>query len=203
MLCQFLPYPSSLSQSTRLSSLCYTTAFHQPSILHTVIYVSKLFSQLVPPSPSLAVSTSSFPTSTSLFTPCKQVPQYHFSRFHMLTQLRPTLCDPMDCSPPDSSIHGILQARILEWVVISFSRPRVHIYVLIYNMCFSLSDLLLSVLQALGSSTSLQLPQIHGFLRESMKQLVGLCPISALQESYMLLFQPLCTPSHAAHNAVL
>ena len=33
-----------------------------------------------------------------------------------------TLCDPVDCSPPDSSIHGILQARILEWVAISFSR---------------------------------------------------------------------------------
>jgi len=31
-------------------------------------------------------------------------------------------CDPMDCSPPGSSIHGILQARILEWVAISFSR---------------------------------------------------------------------------------
>ena len=31
-------------------------------------------------------------------------------------------CDPMDCSPPDSSVHGILQARILEWVAISFSR---------------------------------------------------------------------------------
>ena len=30
--------------------------------------------------------------------------------------------DPMDCSPPGSSIHGILQARILEWVAISFSR---------------------------------------------------------------------------------
>jgi len=29
---------------------------------------------------------------------------------------------PMDCSPPDSSLHGILQARILEWVVIPFSR---------------------------------------------------------------------------------
>ena len=27
----------------------------------------------------------------------------------------PTLCDPMDCSPPGSSFHGILQARILEW----------------------------------------------------------------------------------------
>ena len=31
-------------------------------------------------------------------------------------------CDPMDCSPPGSSIHGILQARTLEWVAISFSR---------------------------------------------------------------------------------
>ena len=33
-----------------------------------------------------------------------------------------TLCNPMDCSPPGSSIHGIFQARILEWVAISFSR---------------------------------------------------------------------------------
>ena len=32
-----------------------------------------------------------------------------------------TLCDPVDCSPPSSSVHGILQARILEWVAISFS----------------------------------------------------------------------------------
>ena len=31
----------------------------------------------------------------------------------------PTLCDPMDCSPPGSSVHGIYQARILEWVAIS------------------------------------------------------------------------------------
>ena len=40
----------------------------------------------------------------------------------MHAQLRPTLCDPMDCSLPDSSVHRILQARILEWVVIPFSR---------------------------------------------------------------------------------
>ena len=33
----------------------------------------------------------------------------------------PTPCDPMDCSPPGFSIHGILQARTLEWVAISFS----------------------------------------------------------------------------------
>ena len=34
----------------------------------------------------------------------------------------PTLCNSMDCSPPGSSVHGILQARILEWVAISSSR---------------------------------------------------------------------------------
>ena len=34
----------------------------------------------------------------------------------------PTLCDPMDCSPPGSSVHGIFQARILEWVAMLSSR---------------------------------------------------------------------------------
>ena len=33
-----------------------------------------------------------------------------------------TLCDPIDCSPPGSSVHGILQAKILEWIAISHSR---------------------------------------------------------------------------------
>ena len=36
-----------------------------------------------------------------------------------VTQPCPTLCDPMDCSPPGSSVHGIFQARVLEWVAIS------------------------------------------------------------------------------------
>ena len=36
-------------------------------------------------------------------------------------QLRPTLCDPIDSSPPGSPVPGILQARVLEWVAISFS----------------------------------------------------------------------------------
>ena len=39
-----------------------------------------------------------------------------------VAQLCPTLCDPMDCSLPGSSVHGIFQARVLEWVAISFSR---------------------------------------------------------------------------------
>ena len=40
----------------------------------------------------------------------------------LVAQLCLTLCDPMDCSPPGSSVRGISQARIWEWVVISFSR---------------------------------------------------------------------------------
>ena len=39
----------------------------------------------------------------------------------LVTQLCLTLCDAMDYSPPGSSFHGILQARVLEWVAISFS----------------------------------------------------------------------------------
>ena len=38
-----------------------------------------------------------------------------------VTQLCPTLQEPMDCSPPGSSVHGILQARVLEWGAIAFS----------------------------------------------------------------------------------
>ena len=39
-----------------------------------------------------------------------------------VAQLCPTLCNPMDCSLPGFSVHGIFQARVLEWVAISFSR---------------------------------------------------------------------------------
>ena len=52
--------------------------------------------------------------------------QYHVLRslllYVLIIQSCLTLCDPMDCSPPGSSVHGILQARILERVAISFSR---------------------------------------------------------------------------------
>ena len=49
----------------------------------------------------------------------KRVMQIHVWK---VTQSCPTLCNPMDCSLPGSSIHGILQARILEWSAFLFSR---------------------------------------------------------------------------------
>ena len=45
-----------------------------------------------------------------------------FSCVHTRAQSCLTLCDPRDCSPPGSSVHGIVQARVLEWVAISSSR---------------------------------------------------------------------------------
>ena len=50
-----------------------------------------------------------------------------------------TLSDPMDCSPPGSSVHGIFQARVLEWGAIAFSQrvPEKHL-ILLYWLCQSL-----------------------------------------------------------------
>ena len=39
-----------------------------------------------------------------------------------VAQSCPILCDPMDCSPPGLSVHGILQARIQEWVAVTLNR---------------------------------------------------------------------------------
>ena len=47
-----------------------------------------------------------------------------YSSCCLITLSCPTLCIPMDCSPPGSSVHEISQARILEWVAISYSRAR-------------------------------------------------------------------------------
>ena len=55
-----------------------------------------------------------------------------------LLQLCLTLCDPIDSSPPGSSVPGILQARIVEWVAISFSNASMHAKSL--QLCPALCD---------------------------------------------------------------
>ena len=51
-----------------------------------------------------------------------------FQKAYVCMCAQSTICDPMDCSPPGFPVHGILQVRILEWVVISYytgsSQPR-------------------------------------------------------------------------------
>ena len=61
----------------------------------------------------MSVNDLNFPLNALVFLACV---------FVLLAQLCLTLHNPTDCSPPGFSVHGILQARILEWVAISFSR---------------------------------------------------------------------------------
>ena len=66
------------------------------------------------------------PTIGQLIALCLSDPLLHCSSACAVkvlgAQSFPALCEPMDCRPPGSSVHGLLQARILEWVIISFSR---------------------------------------------------------------------------------
>ena len=64
------------------------------------------------------VSTGSLLTAPGLGFRAEKALSYLKVR---VAQSCPTLCDPMDCSPPGSSVHGIPQARILEWAAFSFS----------------------------------------------------------------------------------
>ena len=54
-------------------------------------------------------------------TRLKQLSSSSMHKVNVSSSASVTLCDPMDCSLPGSSIHGIFQARVLEWVAISFS----------------------------------------------------------------------------------
>ena len=65
---------------------------------------------------------SFWPKSKPLKQQKWKVEAWHIMKEREVAQSCPTLCDPMDCSLPGSSVHGIFQARVLEWVAISFSR---------------------------------------------------------------------------------
>ena len=52
---------------------------------------------------------------------CTYIPDMSTESESEVAQSCPTLCDPVDCSLPGSSVHGIFQARVLEWVAIAFS----------------------------------------------------------------------------------
>ena len=63
-----------------------------------------------------------------------------------VTQSCPTLSDPMDCSPPGFSVHGIFQARVLEWGAIAFSAKPLgkYIYFCMYAAAAAAAKLLQS-----------------------------------------------------------
>ena len=67
----------------------------------------------------LSASAEGFPSELSSTAAC----ELNLSPLHAQSlQSCPTLCDPVDCNPPGSSVCGILQARILEWVAVPSSK---------------------------------------------------------------------------------
>ena len=90
-----LPCPpcSHLWKTISLFSVSLSLFFKNPSFMSSIFFFNNLTSK----------------TETNILSESE------------IAQSCPTLCDPMDCSPPGSSIHAILQARILEWAAISFS----------------------------------------------------------------------------------
>ena len=55
-----------------------------------------------------------------------------------VTQSCPTLSNPMDCSPPGFSVHGVFQARVLEWGAIAFSAMYLYVYLISNSLTLSL-----------------------------------------------------------------
>ena len=96
--------------------------------------------------PSLLASDQVYFSQHPGFIPCLKTrwrAATHSLGLKVKVKSCPTLCDPVDCRPSGSSVHGISQARILEWVAISFSRgssrPRDRTQVFcIASGCFNL-----------------------------------------------------------------
>ena len=108
----------------------------------------------------------------------------HFLLQHMkvkseseVTQSCPTLSDPMDCSPPGSSIHGILQARALEWGAIAFSTKSCQLFVTAWttacqaSLSFTISWSLLKFM-----SIELMMPSNHLILCHPLLLLPSIFP---------------------------
>ena len=103
-----------------------------------------------------------------------------------VTQLCPTLHDPVDCSPPGSSVHGIFQARVLEWGAIAFSDRRPS------DQIRSVAQSCLTLCDPMNRSTP-GLPVHHQFPEFTQTHVLRVS--DAIQPSH-----PLSSPSPPAPN---
>ena len=140
------PVPSDCPRAPAMRALLRASNLHWSSISHTVMYMFQgcslqssrpLLLLLSPKACSLGLCLHCCPARRIVGTIFLLLS--HFSRVA-------TLRYPMDCSPPGSSVHGIFQARVLEWGAITFSNhlSRFHMYALTSSVCLSLSDFLLT-----------------------------------------------------------
>ena len=107
-----------------------------------------------------------------------------------VSQSCPTLSDPMDCSLPGSSIHGIFQAWVLEWVAIAFSIPRATL-IQKKKKKKELDSLKQIYCLMVLEARSLKL----GFLR-------AMLPLKCVKESLLASWQLLVTGGHLWHSLV-
>ena len=75
------------------------------------------------PNPGIELGSPTLEADVLTSEPPGKLPNIRISsvQLNSVAQLCPTLSDPMDCSPPGSSVHEIFQARVLEWGAIAFS----------------------------------------------------------------------------------
>ena len=104
----------------------------------------------------------------------------------------PTLCDPMDSSPPGSPIPGILQARTLEWVAISFSNA--------WRWKVKVKSLSRVRLLATPWTAAHQAPPSMGFSRQEYWSMVpSPSPSALLSREYSFILLCFCKRSYRAH----
>ena len=163
-------------------SFCFITKWI--SYMYTYIPISPSSCVSLPPSLS---HPSRWSQSTQLISLCYEAASHWLSILHLVVYICP--CHSLTSSqltlPPPHVLKSILYICVfipilplgsLEWFFFFF---RFHIYVLAYSICFSLSDLLPSVGQTLGPSTSLQITQFCSFLWLSNTPLF-ICATSSL-----------------------
>ena len=92
-----------------------------------------------------------------------------------LLQSCPTVCDPMDCSPPGSSVHGILQAGVLEWGAIAFSHSTPYISSILWLLPSSFTCILL-------------LPNTHSYIHTVLSQKGFLHLLDCIEPLLMITF---------------
>ena len=115
--------PAHLWGFIHVSSRKFSINENQPSCFYvcTIVWLSKIVCLLIPinfPSLKMGIRVFVFPVPIIMDSLCTFLYYYCCS----VAQSCLILCDPIDCSLPGSFVHGILQARILEWVDISISR---------------------------------------------------------------------------------
>ena len=120
----------------------------------------------------------------------------------LVSQLCPSLCNPMDCSPPGSSVHGILLARTLEWIAIPFSRgsswsrDRTRVSC-IAGRFFTIWATRVAIMLIMGSLNNCDRPQHHIIYRIIEKLTVfvmpawskGLGDVASQRNKYWLNFR--------------